>query len=817
MPKKVSSEPRTNTKKQTPKRLVLLDAHAIIHRAYHALPDFTTSRGEPTGALYGLVTMILRIASDLKPDYIVACYDLPQKTFRHEAYEDYKGTRTKTDDRLITQLEQSRQVIEALGIPIYDCPGFEADDMLGTIVEQLTKGKNRQNDLDIIIASGDMDTMQLIDGDRVQVFTLKKGITETVLFNEQAVLDRYGFTPALIADYKGLRGDPSDNIIGISGIGEKTATILITKFGSIESIYKSLKKDEQQFINAGITPRIIGLLKDGEEEAMFSKTLATIRRDAPISFNIPTEHWHGTVDKEKVQNLFSMLEFKSLIPKVLNLQNSLDDSGVSNSDIKSKENTIPKEDEDPDIILKTSIALSLLNSDITNPKREDVLNRTGVKSLVESLPILEKEIQQNGLSFVYEKIELPLAPVVRGMEQQGILIDKDYFAKLSGQYHAELEKFEKSIYTMAGREFNINSPKQLGEVLFDELKLQDKIQGVKLKKSQGGARSTRESELEKMRGADPIIEEILRYRELQKLLSTYIDVLPQLAGDDGRIHPHFNQLGASTGRFSSQNPNIQNMPIKTERGRAIRHGFVSAPGKVLMSFDYAQIELRLAALLSQDKELLEIFNNNEDVHTSVASRVFHVDIKDVTADMRRKAKVINFGILYGMGVNALKENLGTDRKEAQEFYDAYFSQFHQLATYLQAVIASAKKTGFAQTLFGRRRYFPLMNSSMPQMRAMAERMAINAPVQGTCADIIKISMVSIDKALKENNLTKEAKMLLQVHDELIFEVEEKSTSKIHDLVVNIMENSIPAEFTKGKKTVPISVGTALAKDWGSMK
>ncbi len=816
MSKKVSSEPKANTKKQTPKRLVLLDAHAIIHRAYHALPDFATSRGEPTGALYGLVTMILRIASDLKPDYIVACYDLPQKTFRHEVYEAYKGTRSKTDDRLVSQLEQSRQVIEALGIPIYDCPGFEADDMLGTIVEQLTKGKNKQKDLDIIIASGDMDTMQLIVDDTVQVFTLKKGITETVLFNEQAVLDRYGFAPALIADYKGLRGDPSDNIIGIAGIGEKTATILITKFSGIESIYKALKKDEQQFRDVGITPRIIGLLKDGEEEAMFSKTLATIRRDAPIVFDIPTNHWHGTVDKDKVQNLFSMLEFKSLIPKVLNLQNSLDDSG-SNSVVVEEEKIIPKEDEDPEIILKTSIALSLLNSDITNPKRDDILNRTGVKSLFESLPILENEIKQNELSFIYENIELPLAPIVRGMEQQGILIDKDYFAKLSNEYHTELEKYEKSIYGMAGREFNINSPKQLGEVLFDELKLQDKIQGVKLKKSQGGARSTRESELEKMRGADPIIEEILRYRELQKLLSTYIDVLPQLAGVDGRIHPHFNQLGASTGRFSSQNPNIQNMPIKNESGRAIRHGFISAPGKVLMSFDYAQIELRLAALLSQDTELLEIFNNNEDVHTSVAARVFHVDAKDVTADMRRKAKVINFGILYGMGVNALKENLGTDRKEAQEFYDAYFAQFHQLATYLQAVIASAKQTGFAQTLFGRRRYFPLMNSSMPQMRAMAERMAINAPVQGTCADIIKISMVAIDKALTENNLTDHAKMLLQVHDELIFEVDEKFTDKIHDIVVRVMENCIPVEFTSGRKTVPISVGTALAKDWGSMK
>jgi len=801
--------------KKPTKRLVLLDAHAIIHRVYHALPDFATSRGEPTGALYGLVTMILRIASELKPDYIVACYDLPQKTFRHEVYEAYKGTRSKTDDRLISQLEQSRQVVEALGIPVYDCPGFEADDMLGTIVEQLTKGKTKQKDLDIVIASGDMDTMQLIVDDTVQVFTLKKGITETILFNEQAVLDRYGFAPALIADYKGLRGDPSDNIIGIAGIGEKTATILITKFGGIESIYKALKKDEKQFLDAGITPRIIGLLKDGEEEAMFSKTLATIRRDAPISFDIPTQHWHGTVDKDKVQNLFSMLEFKSLIPKVLGLQNSLDDS--VKTVVVEEVKTIPKEDEDPEIILKTSIALSLLNSDITNPNREDILNRTKAETLHASLPILENEIKQNGLEYVYKNIELPLAPVVRGMEQQGILIDKDYFAKLSSEYHSELEKYEKSIYGMAGHEFNINSPKQLGEVLFDELKLQDKIGATKLKKSAGGARSTRESELEKMRSADPIIEEILRYRELQKLLSTYIDVLPQLAGVDGRIHPHYNQLGASTGRFSSQNPNIQNMPIKTERGRAIRHGFISAPGKVLMSFDYAQIELRLAALLSQDSELLEIFNNNEDVHTSVAARVFHVDAKDVTADMRRKAKVINFGILYGMGVNALKENLGTDRKEAQEFYDAYFAQFHQLATYLQAVIASAKQTGYAQTLFGRRRYFPLMNSSMPQMRAMAERMAINAPVQGTSADIIKISMVAIDRALKENKLTEHATMLLQVHDELIFEVDEKFTDNVHDIVVNCMEKCIPSEFVIGRKTVPISVGTALAKDWGSMK
>ena len=796
-----------NSKKTHKQRLILLDAHAIIHRAYHALPEFSNSAGEPTGALYGIATMLMKIVTDLKPDYIVACYDLPQKTFRHEAYQNYKAGRAKADENLVKQIISSRRIFETLNIPIYDAPGFEADDILGTIVEETKKDKN----LEIVIASGDMDTLQLVDGKRVQVFTLKKGINDTIMYDEDAVVSRFGFKPELLPDYKGLRGDQSDNIIGIVGIGEKTGSDLISQFGTIESLYKKLKKDEKIFLDAGVKPRMIELLKNGEEEALFSKTLATIRRDAPIAWSKPEKTFLENINIEKVEEMFREFEFRSLINRVRVVFGG-----------ESKILSIPKVetvDENPEETKRLAVALWLLNSDLTAITYDDVMHYGGSKSFADAREKILHDIKEKNLSFVYEKIELPIMPIIDKMEKYGIHVDTKMMQKLSDEAHKELNAVEKKIWQMAGREFNVSSPKQLGEVLFDELKVGEGS-GTKMKKTEGGARSTRESELQKLAGLHPIIDEIFTYRELSKLLSTYIDTLPALVAPDGRVHASFTQAGTTTGRFSSQNPNLQNIPIKNELGKKIRGAFIAAKGYKFVAFDYSQIELRIAALLSGDEFLIQVFKDGKDIHSAVASKVFGVAESEVTHEMRRKAKVINFGILYGMGVTALQQNLGGTRKEAQEFYNNYFASFPSIAGYMDSITEFAKKNGFTETLFGRRRYFTALKSPMPFMRAMAERQAGNAPIQGTAtADCIKLAISDADEALQKAGLIDQTHLILQVHDELVYEVEEKVVQQVSKLVEEAMKNVIKKrpEFLKGKSDVPLEVHVAVGDNWGELK
>ena len=804
--------------KTTKKRLILLDTHAIIHRAYHALPDFSSSKGEPTGAIYGLATMLFKIITELKPDYIVACYDLPKKTFRHEAYDAYKAGRAKTDDALVVQLIRSRDFFKALSIPMYECEGFEADDLLGTITEQvknLPAGEAGDKNLDVIIASGDMDTLQLVDDDKVRVYTLKKGINDTIIYNEDSVVERFNFKPIYLPDYKGLRGDPSDNIIGIKGIGEKTATTLVSEYSTLENMYKVLKKTPEKLKSLGITERVFNLLKDGEEEAIFSKTLATIRRDAPIVFKLPTKAWKEEVVSESVAEFFRTMEFKSLQNRFLAVVKgeviSLS-SKEEKAEEKVKEESFGAEDQEK--ITKAKVAFWLLNSEQTDPSLDDILNYKGSNSLDEAFKKLEADIEKEKLTYVYLEIEIPIISIIEKMEKTGILMDVKYLNKLSKEYHTELSKIEKDIWKQAGREFNINSPKQLGEILFDELGLS--VKGMK--KSAGGARSTRESELEKLRELHPIIAEILKYRELQKLLSTYIDTIPEHVSADGRLHARFIQTGSSTGRFSGANPNLQNIPIKTEKGKNIRNAFIAEKGYVLASFDYSQIELRVAALLSQDSYFLQVFKDGKDIHTAVAMKVFGVKEEDVTHDMRRRAKVINFGILYGMGVNALRTNLGTDRKEAQIFYDNYFAQFPTIAAYLESIKDFAKEHGYTETLFGRKRYFPGIRSSIPFIKAMAERMAVNAPIQGTAtADIIKIGMKKAEDDLAKAGLLDDARLLLQVHDELVYEIKEDKIKEATKIIENAMRQAIPREFLANLEPVPLEVSSSFGATWGELK
>lgn len=821
------NEDHKASKKTKRQKIVLLDSHAILHRAYHALPDFRSSRGESTGALYGLSTMILSITKDLSPDYIFAAFDLPKPTYRHEAYTDYKAGRKKADDELISQISRSRDLLAAFNIPIYEKEGYEADDVLGTLAEKL------KDDFDVVIASGDMDTLQLVDDDRVRVYTLKKGIKDTIIYNETAVLDRFGFAPEFLPDYKCLRGDASDNIIGVAGIGEKTATTLISNFGSIENLYKVLKKSPQKISDVGIKERIINLLKENEEEANFSKMLATIQRDVPIYFKLPVKNWHDGLSFSTIENFFKELEFRSLLVRVKDVLNKInqdtsDEKGPdknkvnkSNGDSDNKEDLENKlfdtgagTDEmifsDPITLPEAQVMLWLLNSSINNPQLEDILNFTNSDDLDSAYKKLKQEIATNNLEKVWQEIEQPLIPIVREMEKNGVKIDLKFLAKLSAEYHEELSKYEKNIWQMAGHEFNINSPQQLAEVIFNEMGL--KYKGMR--KTSTGKFSTREDVLQKLRGEHAIIDEILAYREYQKLLSTYIDAIPKSVSDDGRLHANFLQTGTTTGRMSSNNPNLQNIPIGTDRGRKIRQAFVTEKGNVMVAFDYSQIELRIAAILSEDQKLIEAFKKGEDIHTNVASRIFGVDPEKVDKEMRRQAKVINFGILYGMGVNALKEGLNSDRKTAENFYNQYFAIYTGLSGYLEKVKSDARKNKFTTTLFGRRRYFPEYSSPLPFIRAQADRMAINAPIQGTQADLIKMSMVKIDKYLHDHKIADRVKLILQIHDEVIYEIEESLVAKHAPEIKKIMEGILTPTETHN---VPITSEYSVGPNWGGMK
>jgi len=758
------------------KILVLLDAHAILHRAFHALPDFTSPKGEPTGALYGFTAFLIKVIRELKPDYIAAAYDLPKPTFRHIVYEDYKAGRAKMDDSLAKQINRSHDILKAFNVPVYSAEGFEADDVLGTIAEMVQKNPEWKKSVKTIIASGDMDTLQLIKDDNVVVYTLKKGINETIIYDEKAVVERYGFGPERIVDYKALKGDPSDNIIGIKGIGEKSATELIKKYGGIENIFAKLKEEKIE-----AKPRIIELLKGGEEEAQFSKTLAEIRKDAPVDFSLEKVSWKERFSAEEIKPIFNELGFKSLLVRIQ--ENGGAATGKTEQPQKEK-NT----------------------ADFQAKVIEDKKSKTEISEMLRV------------------KIEEPLGKILAGMEKKGALIDVKYLKKLSEEKHKELNILEKNIWKLAGEEFNINSPKQVGEVLFVKLGLG----GVKPKKTATGAYSTNVSQLVKLKGTHPIVDEIMEHREISKLVSTYIDALPKLADKENRLHTRFDSFGAATGRLSSQNPNLQNIPKKTERGREVRKAFVADRGYKLVDFDYSQIDLRAAAILSGDKNLIEIFQKGGDAHSSAAVKVFGVKPEEVTAEMRRKIKVINFGVLYGMGINALRQNLGGTREEAQKFYDEYFKNFSGLKDYIEKTKKFARENGWTETLFGRRRYFPEISSRLEYLQKEAERMAVNMPIQGTSADFIKLAMVRVDKALEENKLKDKVFMLLQIHDELLFEIKEDVVVKAIPIIKEAMESVYPL---KGKEVelvaeqykkinlpdMPIEVNVETGDNWEEME
>lgn len=770
----------TNTTSKIKKEtIVILDAHAIIHRAYHALPSFTNSSGVPTGALYGLCAMLIRIIEELDPTYIIAAYDLPKPTFRHHTYDGYKAKRVKTDDDLKLQLELSRAIFQAFHIPCLDAEGFEADDVIGTLVEQFkTTPKTR-----IIIASGDMDTLQLVDGEKVQVYTLKKGIHDTALYDETTVVKRYGFSPRQLVDYKGLRGDPSDNIIGIPGIGEKTATTIIQQFGSIEGLYTRIEKDPEAAKNAGISSRITELLLKHKDDALFSKTLATIRRDAPVTYSLPDRSYKEQVDTTALLEIISTYEFRSLISRIKKLFS-----------IQEKEIT---ENIDQSLLRRASIALWVLYSEDTTPTLETILTRTKKNTLKEAYEVLEDRLKEQNLHTLFEKIELPLIPIVDAMEKRGIMIDTDHFLSLEKKMKATLARIEKEVEKCTGGfSINLNSPKQLSELLFTKLGLK-----AKGKRKASGAFTTNAETLDLLKDAHPVVPLILEYRETQKLLSTYVSALLEHQKEDKKIHAQFLQHGTSTGRFSSAHPNLQNIPNTGDAGKEIRKGFIASPEYVFVASDYSQIELRVLAILSNDERLIETFKKGEDIHTAVASKMFSVPFDAVTKDMRRIAKVINFGILFGMGVTALAKNLNTDRASAQKFYTDYFETFPGVARYIEATKKQAHDQGYTETLFGRRRYLPQINASAPFLKAFAERMASNAPIQGTEADILKIAMLLIEQDLVAKGFREKVHLLLQVHDELVYEVHHSVVKQ----VIPLIREAMVAAFSRSPIKIPLPV------------
>lgn len=775
------------------KLVVLLDAHAILHRAYHAMAGFATKDGRPTGALYGFITMVLRIREQFSPDYVIACFDLEAPTFRHASYEGYKAGRKKSDDALIEQLQAAQDMCEQLSIPVYAHEGFEADDMLGTIVEQVKSDKNTE----IIIASGDMDTLQLVRDPQVKVFTLKKG-SEAGLFDESAVKEKYSFTPDQIRDYKGLAGDSSDNIIGIQGIGDKTAKELIKHFGSIENIYKELKHDRKKLLDLGFKERIVKLLEDGEEEALFSKTLATIRKDAPVHFAIPEKSWDESLVKEKFLALCDQYEFRSLRSKLslIEAQSSGEDTLFA---AEEKEESLPK-----DVLARCKVMGQLLESESTDPDIETLKGIANTDDVNKIEELLIEKLKEQKLYTLYKEVEEPVIAIIDAMEVYGIGLDVKKLTQMSIDLHKQVKILEKKIHTEAGEEFTISSPKQLGVILYEKLNL-----GSRIKKTSTGAKTTNAKQLEVLIDEHPIVPLILEYRELTKLLSTYIDLLPRYVQKDGRVHAHFVQTGSATGRFSCEDPNLQNLPVKSELGKGVKEAFVAAKGKQLISCDYAQVDLRSAAILSGDENLIDIFMRHVDVHTGTAAKVFGVKENEITPQMRRKAKAINFGILYGMGVTSLKEGMGVDRKEAQEFYDTYKGTFVRLMQYLEEVKVFAWKHGYTTTLLGRHRNVPLLKSPLQFLRAQGERIAINAPMQGTSADIIKLGMIDTSKLIEDKKLIGKVSLILQIHDELVFEADEDIAESISKELKTCMEQVLSS---RKLATLPLEVSVSVGKN-----
>ncbi len=900
-------------------RLVLIDGHALVHRAYHALPPLTVSKsGEMVNAVYGFASMLLKAISELKPSHYAIAFDKAAPTFRHKLFDQYKAQRPKTPEELVNQLGRVRELVEAFHIPVFELENYEADDVLGTLSRQA-----QDKGIETIIVSGDADTMQLVSPTVRVLYPKPRGsFSDTILYDEAAVSQKYGVGPEQISDLKALMGDSSDNIPGVPGIGGVTAAKLIKEFGSFEEIYTHIEE---------VTPpKIQALLKEHEAQARQSKELTTIVTQTDVTLNLDdcrVSHY----DRSRVTELFRELEFYSLLPKlaaldgltpenqteakpsegayhIINTDSALDEVinqlsqarafsldlettsldamsaqivGISLSTAPDEACYIPLghvslsqieqlpqelvlnrlkslfEDEKlakfahngkydlvilaehgvkvKNLVFDTMLAAYLLSEKSLNLKNLAFtklgIEMTSITDLIGSgakqisfsqvevekaapyaaadaditlklKGLLEGELKRQGLWQLFAEVEMPLLPVLVSLERNGVALDKELLRRMSRRLGEQLMQLETGIYNNVGHQFNINSPQQLSSVLFEEL-------GLKPTKKTKGGYSTGAAILEELRGAHPVIELIIEYRQQAKLKSTYTDTLLGLVNPKtGRLHTSFNQTRTATGRLSSSDPNLQNIPVRGEMGKEIRQAFIAAPGSRLLAGDYSQIDLRALAHLSRDENLIGAFGQDEDIHTSTAVQIFGIDASKVTPDMRRTAKTINFGVIYGMSEYGLEQATELSREEAAQFITAYFEKYPGVKNYLEATKKQARDLGYVETILGRRRYIPEINSSNRQVKEAAERMAINMPVQGTSADIIKLAMIDLYHQMEELNL--ESKMLLQIHDELIFEVPEGEMEIMQKLVPEVMSRALTL-------SVPLKVDIKIGRNWGEME
>ena len=738
------------------KRLLLIDANSLIHRAFHALPPLSTSTGEMVNAVYGFCLAFFKAVKEFKPDYIAAAFDVAGATFRDKKFKAYKAKREKAPDELYNQIPLVKKVLAAFHVPVFEKEGFEADDIIGTISLQAPK-KQVQPPLETIILSGDADVFQLVDK-RTKAYTLRKGIQDSVLYDEKAVEERFGgLHPVQLIDYKALRGDPSDNIPGVTGIGEKTAIALLLQFGSLENIYKGIGENTDEA--KSLRPRLKDMLLTYKDQASISRELACIERHVPISFKLSDLAWKD-FEKKEVEQLFQSFGFRSLMLRLPELHGS---------------------------------KKSALLTDARTRRKKQGENQQAV---------IDQLAQDGVLSPALAEVERKLTPVLSAMEEIGIAIDKKYFAELEKDMRKALTRAESKIFELAESVFNVSSPKQLSVVLFEKLLLSSKG----MHKTPGGVISTASPELEKIKSLHPIIQEVLNFRELAKLLNTYVVPIPLLADKDARVHTDCEQFGAETGRLSSVNPNLQNIPLQGSWGKRVRGGFVSAPGYQLISFDYSQMELRLAAHIAKEEKMRKIFQAGQDIHRMTAAEVFGIPADQVLDEMRYRAKALNFGVLYGMGARGFAQSAKIPFEEAQQFIDAYFVRFPKIAAYIEQTKEFVKEKGYAETLFGRKRYLPDIHSFTPPIRAAAERAAVNFPIQGAAADIMKMAMVKVFEECESDR----CRMLLQIHDELLFEIAndivKESAFKIRQIMEEVVSLSVP---------LPVLVKTGLT--WGDME
>jgi DNA polymerase I len=877
-------------------RLILIDAHSLIYRAFFALPPMSTTAGEVTNAVYGFTSMLAIVLAS-RPEYAVAAFDLGGPTFRSEEYTEYKAGRRAMPDDLRPQIQRVREVLEAFSIPIYGVPGFEADDVVGTLAQ-----KGEEAGLQVTIVSGDLDCLQCVT-DSVDALVPRRGITDTTVYGPDQVRQRYNLEPAQLIDYKALRGDTSDNIPGVPGVGEKTASQLVSQFGSIENLLENLDQ-----LKPG---RVRDALEANAERVRLGKRLVTIRRDVEVDLDLERSRW-TRYDADATRRLFDELEFRQLLARfpapdsvqlpvqptlafdpvapaegvrlvdgeeslaeLLELLDGADEVGVFGlwdgaardgrmvglglgfadqsyylplrheagaanlqldrvaSDVTHalrglellghdvKEMQLALDALDPHPYrwgFSSSLAAYLLGAGARDPRLEDLardflgmelvptdlLLGTGrnarppsatevsdaanytagrARACFNLRPRLAAEMRNLGVDYLFHEVELPLARVLAGMESEGVAIDVPYLAEVAVDLGGQLAAIEAEVATLAeetgGLRINLNAPQQLAKFLFEDLKLPV---GKKIKTGY----STDAETLEGLRDKHPIIGRILEHRQLSKLKSTYVDSLPLLVDPrDGRVHTSLNQAATATGRLSSSNPNLMNIPIRTELGQRIRRAFVAGRGgHLLFSADYSQIELRIAAHLSEDPNLLSAFEAGQDIHAATAARVFKSPIESVTPDQRRLAKIANFGSLYGQGEYGLSIQMGIPGDEAREFLKEYWATYARLRAWLDAIREKAREKGFVVSPTGRRRAIPDLRSPNYQLRAAAERMAINFPIQSLAADIIKIAMVRLDREMDEARL--EGKMILQVHDELVFEIPEREGDAFAEMVPRVM-------------------------------